>query len=306
MNRLRLAELDRRVPVRVWLLVVAGGLLVWIVPAVAMGVKPYFVDWQIYREAAALWHATGSPYATPPPSWDPDVYHPYLYPPTSWPFLAIVDLVPAGLLALGLLPFLAVRPRRWASPAVALLLFAAAAPTILLGNVNALIAGSLVVAFLPGIAGGIGLAVAVAFKAYPIVLLPLLWRDRRRMLAAAALLGFLALSGTIVWGPGSWAAWLQALSTEGSYVDSLNPLSGNRPASLAVAVVGLLVGFVLGSPTLVLGASLFASPAIYVHYLLTVAAGLVGEPPLAGRSRRWRVGWLRRPDPDRPDDAAAP
>ncbi len=287
-------------------MIVAGGLLVWIVPAVAAGVTPFFVDWQIYREAAALWHATGSPYAAPPPSWNPDIYHPYLYPPTSWPFLAIVDVVPPGLLALGLLPFLAVEPRRWASPAVAILLFVAVAPTLLLGNVNALIAGSLVVAFLPGIAGGVGLAIAVAFKAYPILLVPLLWRDRRRMLTAAAVLGALALSGTLVWGPDSWAAWLHALATEGTYVDSINPLSDNRAASLAVAAIGLVVGFVLGSPTLVLVASLFASPAIYVHYLLTVAAGLVSEPALVGRSRRWRLWRFRGRRPEGQADGTPP
>lgn len=295
MGPLRLAALDRRVSAGAWLVILAGGLLVWAMPAAAMGLPGNFVDWQLYREAAALWRSTGSPYQVLPAGWDPDLFHPYLYPPTSWPFLAIVEVVPPGLLAIGLLPFLAVRPRRWASPFVAALLFVAAVPTILLGNVNALIAGALVIAFLPGIAGGIGLAVAIAFKAYPIILVPLLWRDRRRMIAAAALLSILTLSGTLIWGLDSWVAWLTSLATEGRYVDSINPLSDNRLASLAVAACGLVVGLVLGSPTLVLTASLLASPATSVHYLLTIAAGFVSEPPLAGRAQRWRAGRLGKP-----------
>ena len=301
-----LRGLDRRVSTRTWLVVLMAGLSVWVVPAVAMGITTTYNDWTIYREAAALWHSTGSPYEVLPAGWDPDLFHPYLYPPTSWPFLAVVDIVPAGFLALGLLPFFAVKPRRWASPFVAALLFVAAVPTILLGNVNALIAGALVVAFLPGIAGGIGLAVAVAFKAYPIVLIPLLWGDRRRMLAAAALLGILALSGTVIWGPDSWGAWLSTLTTEGGYVDSINPLSDNRPASLAVAVGGLVIGLALGSPTLVLAASLFASPAIYVHYLLTVAAGFVSEPALEDRTWRWGAGRLGKPRPQRDANKISP
>ena len=125
-----LRGLDRRVSTRTWLVVLVAGLSVWVVPAVAMGISTTFNDWTIYREAAALWRATGSPYEVLPAAWDPDLFHPYLYPPTSWPFLAIVDIVPAGFLALGLLPFFAVRPRRWASPFVAALLFVAAVPTI--------------------------------------------------------------------------------------------------------------------------------------------------------------------------------
>lgn len=180
MDRSWLRGLDRRVSTGAWLAVLVAGLLVWVVPALAMRTTTTYNDWQLYREAAALWQSTGSPYQVLPAAWDPDLFHPYLYPPTSWPFLAIVEMVPPELLALSLLPFLAVRARRWASPFVAALLFVAAVPTILLGNVNALVAGALVIAFLPGIAGGIGLAVAIAFKAYPIVLVPLLWRDRRR------------------------------------------------------------------------------------------------------------------------------
>lgn len=304
MGRYQLAGLDRRVPRGAWSIVLAGGLAVWIVPALAMGLTATFVDWQIYREAAALWHATGSPYPTLPAGWDPDIYHPYLYPPTSWPFLAIVDVIPPGILCLALAPFVLVRPRRWASPLVAILLLVAAVPTILLGNVNALVAGALVVAFLPGVAGGVGLAVAVALKGYPILLVPLLWRDRRRLLVAVAVLAALAISGTALWGFDGWANWLSLLSNEGRYVDTLNPLSDNRVASLGIALIGIAGGLVLGSPAIILTAFLLASPAVYVHYLLTIAAGLVSEPRLVGRTRRLRVGRLRKARPAVADETA--
>ena len=73
MGRPRLRGLDRRVSTGAWLAVLAAAFSVWVVPALVMGFTTTFNDWQIYREAAVLWQATGSPYAMPPASWDPDL-----------------------------------------------------------------------------------------------------------------------------------------------------------------------------------------------------------------------------------------
>lgn len=282
----RIKALDGRLSRPMWVLILIGGALVWLVPAVVAQLWPTFFDWQIYRHAAQLWQATGSPYSVPPPGWDAATTFPYLYPPTSWPLLVLVETVSPALLALGLVPFAAITPRVWASPAVGMLLFVAAAPALLLGNVNALVGGALVVAFVPGVVGGIGFAVAVALKGYPILLVPLLWADRRRMVAAAVLLSILIVSGTYLWGLESWMEWFQSLTTQGRYGDTLNPLADNRAAALAAAALTVVMGLGAGSPTLVLVGATLATPALFVHYLLTYAAGLVQEPQLAGRLRR--------------------
>ncbi len=48
--------------------------------------------------------------------------------------------------------------------------------------------------------------------------------------SSPVIIAVLAVTGTLLWGLDSWAAWLKGLATEGRYVDTLNRLSDNRPA----------------------------------------------------------------------------
>ncbi len=267
------------------------GALLWLVPLLTIGIPQTFLDWKIYGEAAQLWAMTGTPYTSPPAGWDPDVYHPYLYPPTSWPLLVLVRLAPPVIVTIGLIPFLVTLPRRWAAIPVAALLFLAAVPGVLLANVNVLVAGALVVAFAPGVVGGLAFAAVVAVKGYPIVILPLIWGDRRRAGTALVALAVLAATGTLLWGAESWGAWLSTLATEGRYVASINPLATDRTLALVLAGAGVIGGLALRSPTLTLVASTLATPALSIHYVLTYAAGLVREPSLESRVKA--VGHVR-------------
>lgn len=80
---------------------------------------------------------------------------------------------PYQFLALGTVPVIW-PPRLGLIPIAAVFLFIGLGAALWLGNVNVLILGLLSLAFRPGRVGGIALALAVAIKRYPLVLLPLL------------------------------------------------------------------------------------------------------------------------------------
>jgi hypothetical protein len=284
--------LDRPVPRLVWLALIIAASLVWAIPALVGGIPTHALDWLIYADGRALWLSTGSPYAVPPPGWDPDVTYPYLYPPTSWPLLLLTYL-PWPIVLLGLIP-IAVTPPRLGPAIPAFVLFAlAVGPAAYFGNVNVLIAGLIVLAFRPGVTGGLSLAAATAIKMYPLALLPLLWADRRRLTWTFGALAALAISSAIAFGPGSWADFATTLLREGPYTQGLlfNPLVILGPARIVAAVALAVLGLAVGSPTLVLVGATWLSPGTTIHYLLTFTAALCVEPPLRGRDlpvRRWR------------------
>ena len=281
---------DRPVPLGIWLAlivvvsIVVAASLVRVVPAVVGGVSAFSLDWGIYADGRDLWLSTGSPYTVPPPGWDPEHVFPYLYPPTSW-LLLLLTYLPWPVVLLGLVPIALTPPRLGpAIPAIALYALAVG-PSVYFGNVNVLIAGLIVIAFRPGVVGGIALAAASAVKAYPIVLLPLVWGDRRRLIWTMGTLVALAVSGTVILGIGSWGDFFTTLMHEGPYTRALvfNPLVALGPLRVVAAAALIVVGLAVGSPTLTLLGATWISPGTTIHYLLTFTAALCVEPPIRGR-----------------------
>lgn len=261
----------------------------WLVPD-KIDAPPGF-DWQIYADGFRQWMASGTPYTVPAPGWDPCREYPYLYPPTSWPLLPLAATVPYWFTAVGALPLLLRPPAFVLVPISAVLLFLGLGPAIYLANVNVLVAGLLVLAFLPGRIGGLALAIAVAIKGYPIVLLPFLWSDRVRLTWFAVSLAILAVSGTILFGLNGWLDFATTLLRQGPHCDvSLNPFAGLGLARLAPAAALALVGLRVGSPTLTLLGATFATGVVTRHYLVTFAAMLAVEPIVRRRGDRSETG----------------
>lgn len=266
----------------------------WLIPD-KIDVGPGF-DWQIYADGFRTWMQTGTPYAVPAPGWDPCREYPYLYPPTSWPLLPLAAAFPYWVTALGAVPVLLRPPAFVLVPVSAVLLFLGLGPAIYLANINVIIAGLLILAFMPGRVGGLALAAVVAIKGYPIVLLPFLWRDRRRLTWFAGTLGVLAVSGTILFGPSGWTDFLTTLLRQGPHCDvSLNPFAGLGLARLVPAGVLVLVGLRLRSPTLTLLGATFATGVVTRHYLVTFAAMLAVEPMLRRREDTLEAGPKSQP-----------
>jgi hypothetical protein len=261
----------------------------WLVPD-KIDALPGF-DWQIYAAGFRQWMATGTPYTVPALGWDPCREYPYLYPPTSWPLLPLAAIVPYWFTAIGALPLLLRPPAFVLVPISAVLLFLGLGPAIYLANVNVLVAGLLVLAFMPGRIGGSALAAAVAIKGYPIVLLPFLWSDRRRLTWFAGSLALLAVSGTILFGVGGWVDFATTLLRQGAHCDvSLNPFAGLGLARLGPAAALVLVGLGVRSPTLTLLGATFATGVVTRHYLVTLAAMLAIEPMFRGRGDHEEAG----------------
>jgi len=276
---------DRPVPLGIWLALLVAASLVWAVPAVAGGFGLVARDWDIYGKGRDLWLSVGSPYAVPPPGWDPMQVFPYLYPPTSWPLLLLTYL-PWPVVMLGLVP-IALTPPRLGPAIPAILLYAAAVgQAVFFNNVNVLIAGLIVLAFRPGATGGLAFAVASAVKMYPLALLPLLWRDHTRLAWTVGSLAVLTVSGTLLLGIGAWGDFFTTLVREGPYPGDrvFNPLTVLGPFRLIAAAALVVAGLGLGSPTLTLIGATWVSPGTTIHYLLTFVAALCVEPPLRGRS----------------------
>jgi hypothetical protein len=276
--------LDRPVPRWIWLALIVAITLVWIGSLIVGGIAMIALDWQIYGHGRELWLSTGSPYAVPPPGWDPEHVFPYLYPPTSWPLLLLTYL-PWPVVLLGLVP-IALTPPRLGPAIPAIVLYAlAVGPTIYFGNVNVLIAGLIVLAFRPGAVGGLALAAATALKVYPIALLPLLWGDRRRLLWTLGTLAALAVSGTIVLGTASWADFFATFVGEGpnTTVPVFNPLMALGPLRVVAAAALVVLGLAIGSPTLTLLGATWLSPLTNIKYLVMFTAALCVEPPIRGR-----------------------
>ena len=296
LRRLR-AYLDRRVPARYWIASVALIAACWFVPAVLYSIPSHHVDWLIYRDAATRWFATGSPYESLGMNWNPNTQFPYIYPPSSWPLLLLALVLPAPLLLAAYVPFLAQRPRLAFAPLAAAFLIPSFGPAFYWGNVNIIVAALIVLAARPGAAGGVALAVAVALKAYPIVLLPFLWGDRRRTQAFVVTFVILSLVGTVVFGPGSWIQWVRDVIGEGAVIGQGNLTGAMNPllplGSVRYVVAGLIAvaGLLVASPTLTLVGVTLLFQGVSVHYLLTFAAAALIEPSLRGR----RVGLPRAP-----------
>lgn len=292
------AALDRPVPRGVWLALFAAASIVSVVRVAAAGIGLFARDWGVYAVGRETWLATGSPYTIPPPGWDPTAVYPYLYPPSSWPLLVLTWL-PWPVVLLGLVPVALTPPRLGPAIAAFALCVIAIGPAIFLNNVNLLVAGLIVIAFRPGAVGGLALAAMTAVKGYTIALLPLLWGDRRRLAWALGVLAALAVSGTVIFGIGSWADFLTALLREGEYPPDMvfNPLTLLGPGRIVAAGALALVGIAVGSPTLTLLGATWVSAGTTIHYLVTFVAALCVEPPIRGRDlpvrrllRRGRAG----------------
>ncbi len=244
-------------------------------------------DWQIYGDGFRKWQQTGSPYEVLPPGWDPCRDYPYMYPPSSWPLLPLAATLPYQVVALGALPLLWTAPRLVFVPIAGALLFTGLGAGLWLANVNVLIAGLLSLAFLPGRAGGLALAIAVAIKGYPIVLLPLLWNDRVRLRWFMVTLAALAASGTVLLGPSSWRDMAVTLLGEGPHCDtSLNPFAGLGWWRIIPAAVIAATGWRLRSPTVTLLGTTLATGVLTRHYLPTLMATLPHEPFQPQKPRR--------------------
>jgi len=245
---------------------------------------PFGFDWSIYGEAFRRWRETGTPYQILPPRWDPCRDFPYIYPPSSWPLLPMAAYLPYQFLALGTVPVIWTPPRLGLIPLAAVFLFIGLGAALWLGNVNVLILGLLSLAFRPGRVGGIALALAVAIKGYPLVLLPLLWSDRTRLRWFLALAAGLAATGTMIFGPRAWVNVTVTLMREGPHCDvSLNPFAGLGWWRVAPAALLSLAGWRLRSPTLSLLGATFVTGVVTRHYLPTLAATLPHEPLGHGR-----------------------
>ena len=276
MLRVRWARLVARPPRAFWLFVAVASTAAWF--PIGSVDAPLGFDWSIYGDGFWLWRTTGSPYQVLPPGWDPCAQYPYLYPPSSWPLLPMAAYLPYQVVALGALPLLWMVPRLALIPLAGALLFVGLGPSLWLANVNVLVAGLLGLAFRPGRAGGLALALAVAIKGYPIVLLPLLWRDRVRLRWFAGIFIGLAVSGTIILGPGSWADMLGTLVREGPHCDpSLNPFAGLGWWRVVPAGLITVLGYRFRSPTLALLGATLVTGVVTRHYLLTLVAMLPRE-----------------------------
>jgi len=297
-----LAHLDRRVPARYWIPSVALIATCWLLPAFLFSIPTNHVDWLIYRDAAMRWFATGSPYESLGASWDPNTQFPYIYPPSSWPLLVLASILPAPLLLLAYVPFLVQRPRLAFAPLAVAFMIPSFGPAFYWGNVNILVAALIVLTALPGAAGGVALAVAVALKGYPIVLLPFFWGDRRRTQAFGVTFLFLAAVGTVLFGPDSWIQWIRSVLAEGDMVGQGNLTGPINPllalGSFRYLVAGLIAGagLCIASPTLALVGVTLLFQGVSVHYLLTFAAAALIEPALRGR----RIGLPKAPAVLRP------
>jgi hypothetical protein len=272
---------------------------------------PPFLDWNIYRHGFELWTTAGTPYQVLPAGWDPFRQHPYLYPPTSWPLMLLATVVPAALAGIGALPLLVRPPRLRIVPISAALLIMGLGPALYLANVNLLVAGLLILSFLPGRWGGLAFAAVVAIKLYPIVLLPLLWRDRTRLRWFAGAFAALFLTGGLFFGIAGWRDFITTLLNEGPHPDvSWNPLTPLGTVRVVPAGLIALAGLALRSPTLTLLGATWASGVVTNHYLITFAAILAVEPPLGRTLERvrslpclpWseRFGWASAPRPTSP------
>jgi hypothetical protein len=296
LRRLR-AYLDRRVPARYWIPSVALIAAFWIVPAVLYSIPSNHVDWLIYGDAATRWFATGSPFEPLGMDWNPNTQFPYIYPPSSWPLLLLALILPAPLLLAAYVPFLVQRPRLAFAPLALAFLVFSFGPAFYWGNVNILVAALIVLTALPGAGGGVALAMAVALKGYPIVLLPLFWGDRRRTRAFLVTVVLLAAVGTVLFGPDSWLQWIRSVLGEGDMIGQGNltgPINPLLPlGSFRFVVAGLIAvaGLLVASPTLALVGVTLLFQGVSVHYLLTFAAAALIEPSLRSR----RVGLPRAP-----------
>ena len=276
-------EDDRsRPPLLFWLPIVLLPTAAWLfVLPFQSATGPPFLDWNIYRHGFDLWRSTGSPYEVLPPGWNPYTTVPYLYPPSSWPLMLIATALPPVVAGLGALPLLLRPPRLALVPVAAVLLILGLGPALYLGNVNLLVAGLIVAAFLPGRWGGIAFAALVGIKLYPIVLLPLLWGDRTRTRWALGGIAALVLSGTLFFGLQGWHDMLTTLLNEGRHPDiSWNPFTDLGPIRVVPAGLIVLAGLAVRSPTITLVGATWASGVVTGHYLVTFAAALAVEPAL--------------------------
>ena len=307
-----------RVPIWFWLPIAMLPTLAWLfVLPFQSATGPPFLDWNIYRHGLELWIERGTPYELLPQGWDPFRVHPYLYPPTSWPLMLLAAAVPPVLVGLGALPLLLRPPRMLLVPISAVLLVMGLGPALYLANVNLLVAGLIILSFLPGRWGGLAFAALVAIKLYPIVLLPLLWGDRTRLRWFAGTLAALAGSGTAFFGLTGWHDWLMTLLREGPHPDiSWNPFTDLGPIRLLPAGLIALAGLAVRSPTLTLLGATWASGVVTNHYLITFAAALALEPPVRASLARlralgsmpWleRIGWRPRAAAEQPPAAVSP
>jgi hypothetical protein len=206
-------------------------------------------------------------------------------------------ILPAPLLLAAFVPFLVQRPRLAFAPLALAFLVPSFGPAFYWGNVNILVAALIVLTALPGTAGGIALAVAVALKGYPIVLLPFFWGDWRRTRAFAVAFVFLAAVGTVLFGPDSWIQWIRSVIGEGDMIGQghltgpINPLLQLGPVRYVVAGLIAAAGLFVASPLLTLVGVTLLFQGVSVHYLLTFAAAALIESPLRGR----RVGHPKAP-----------
>lgn len=301
------APAPARVPIWFWVPAALLPALAWLfLLPFQSATGPPFLDWNIYRHGLDLWVARGAPYEALPPGWDPFRVHPYLYPPTSWPLMLLAAAVPAALAGLGALPLLLRPPRLRLVPACAALLVLGLGPALYLANVNLLVAGLIVLSFLPGRWGGLAFAALVAMKLYPIVLLPLLWGDRTRLRWFLGAITALLVSGTAFFGAAGWQTWLVTLLNEGPHPDiSWNPFTTVGPLRVVPAGLIALAGLAARSPSLALLGATWASGVVTSHYLVTFAAVLAVEPPLrhslahlrslGGMAWAQRIGWRAGP-----------
>lgn len=288
----RLGWLLAPVPKPFWIAVAVASSAAWFVVGSVDG--PAGFDWAIYGEAFRRWQESGSPYQSVAAGWDPCREFPYLYPPSSWPLLPLAAVLPYELLALGALPLLSAAPRFGLLPVAAILLFVGLGPGLYLANINVLVVGLLALSFRPGRVGGLALALAVALKAYPIVLLPFLWGDRTRLRWFALALAALAASGTVLFGPGAWADLGMTLLRQGPHCDvGLNPLAGLGWWRLVPAALIAIVGWRFRSPTLALLGATLGTGVVTRHYLPTMAATLPHEPLAIGPDEDRELGWAR-------------
>lgn len=286
----RWAWLRATTPRPFWIAVAVASTAAWFLVG-SVNAPPGF-DWAIYGEAFRRWQETGSPYQVVPAGWDPCREFPYLYPPSSWPLLPLAAVLPYELIALAALPLLWVPPRFGLLPMAAILLFVGLGPGLYLANINVLVVGLLAISFRPGRVGGLALALAVALKGYPIVLLPFLWGDRTRLRWFALALAVLAASGTVLFGPGAWIDLAVTLLRQGSHCDvGLNPFAGLGWWRLVPAALIAIVGWRLRSPTLALLGATLGTGVVTRHYLPTMAATLPHEPLGTGPDEDRELGW---------------
>ena len=290
----------------VWLIVALVPTLIWLtLPRGDDGAL--FLDWSIYRHGWDLWQSAGTPYELLAPGWNPCTAYPYLYPPSSWPLMPVAAVVPPALVGLAVIPLLARPPRFWFLPLGAALLALGLGPAIYLGNVNLIVAGLLVLSFLPGRVGGVALGLVVAIKLYPIVLLPLLWSDRTRLRWFTATFAGLVVSGTVFFGLSGWRDFASTLLNEGPHCGATwNPLASLGALRIVIAGAIGLAGLALRSPTIAIVGTTWMSGVVTAHYLVTFAAALCSEPPIAATVNRVRRLLGRGPIPPRPPGSSSP